>query len=542
MNRKYFFSLLLVGLFGLIASIDLLHPGFAVTHDGQDHIARIANFYQNLSEGILVPRWAENLNWGYGHPILEFLYPFPSYVASFFRFLGFSFTDSTKLLFALAMVASGITMYAFAKKLWGNTAGVVSGVLYMYAPYRFVDLYVRGDIGEHVAFVFVPLVFLGIYMLYEKQNLSRLVFASISLALLILSHNAIALMMMPLILSYALFVLWLGKWKKKTLLWISGIIVFGFLLSSFFWVPSLLEGQYTLRNIVTKGEYANRFVDFSQLLYGKWSYGMFSVQLGIIHWIFLAVGVLWLVKFWKKERTKKILVAGLILYTAIAIFLMLPYSQFIWHAVMLLQNFQFPWRFLAVPVVTTSLLGGFLISRLSGLTKNVALVLVCIALLLLSKDYMHGKSYAEKPESFFTGMYEGTTDTGESAPVWSVRYMLKRFDSPMEVITGNAQVIQENRLVTSHSYIISSQGESRILENTLYFPGWRITVDGKQADIQFQDPAYRGLMTFTVPDGTHSVNVLYQESKLRILGDMLSLIGIIGIAVLFAIKKMKKSV
>jgi len=533
-------SVLIVLLFGLLAIVDLLHPGFAVTHDGQDHIARIANFYQNLSEGILIPRWAENLNWGYGHPILEFLYPFPSYVASLLHFFGFSFVESTKLVFAIAMIASGVGMYLFAQKQWGYTSGIVSGILYMYAPYRFVDLYVRGDIGEHVAFVFIPLALLGMYLVFEKKTLSRFIFASISVALLILSHNAIALMVTPLLIIYMLYLIWLDTWKRKTMIWLFGSIFFGFLLSSFFWVPALLEGQYTLRNIVTKGEYASRFVDFSQLFYGKWSYGTPSMQLGIVYWIVLVASIVLLLRFWKKEKVKRVFLGGLILYTAAAIFLMLPYAQFIWQKVMLLQNFQFPWRFLAVPVVTISLLGGFCVAQISGVKKYVVVVSLCCILLFLSREYFHAKSYAEKPESFFTGIYNSTTDTGESAPVWSVRFMLGRFDKPLEPISGNALVTQEKRFVTMHSYTVSSQGESRLLENTLYFPGWRVTVDGKQVGVEFQDPMYRGLMTFLVPDGTHTVSVAYQESKFRLFGDILSLIGIGGLLFLFLLKRFSK--
>src|SRR3990167_2404365 len=147
-----------VFLISLIPLTALMHSGLPLTHDGQDHVARIANFYQNLSEGNIVPRWAGNLNWGYGHPILMFLYPFTSYAASLFHFLGFSLVDSTKLVFALAFVASGIAMYLWIKNFLGNTAGIASAVLYMFTPYRFVDLYVRGAIGEHVAFVFPPLI------------------------------------------------------------------------------------------------------------------------------------------------------------------------------------------------------------------------------------------------------------------------------------------------------------------------------------------------------------------------------------------------
>lgn len=539
---KKFFGIAVVLLFGIVATLDLLHPGFAVTHDGQDHIARIANFYLNLEQGIFVPRWAANLNWGYGHPILEFLYPFPSYVASFFHFLGFSFIDSTKFVYILAMIASGFSMYIFTKSLWGEKAGVVSGILYMYTPYRFVDLYVRGDIGEHVAFVFVPLVLWGMYLLFQKQNLTRLTWNAIFLALLILSHNAVALMVVPLIILYGLYLTWQKKWDKKVSLYLFGGFLFGFLLSSFFWVPALLEGQYTLRNIVTKGEYVTRFVTVSQLLYGSWNYGqsgMFTVQLGIVNWVLLITGAVLSIKLWKKEKVLSIFAAGLVVYTAVALFLMLSQSNFLWSKILLLQNFQFPWRFLAIPVVTTAILGGFTVYMVPKKMQIPTVVVISLVVFLLSLPMMHAKAFEQKDESFFTGIYDSTTDTGESSPIWSIRFMLHRFGKPMDVISGDAQITPEKRLITLHTYTIASQGTTRLLENTLYFPGWRVTVDGKPVVVQFQDPQYRGLMTFDVPNGTHEVAVVYNESKIRILGDVLSVIGIVSLIVLFAIKRNK---
>lgn len=534
---------LIIFLFGLLAILDLAHPGFAVTHDGQDHIARIANFYSNLQQGVLIPRWAANLNWGYGHPILEFLYPLPSYMASLFHFLGFSFIDSTKLIFALAMVASGITMYFFIAAMWGEIPGIVSGVLYMYAPYRFVDLYVRGDIGEHVAFVFVPLVFLTILLLSKKQTFGRLFLASLSLAFLILAHNAIALMFAPIIFIYLVFLLYREKWSKKLLYNFLLFFILGFLLSSFFWVPALFEGQYTLRNIVTKGEYISRFITFTQLIYGPWNYGqtgMFTVQLGILPWVFSVWS--FLVIIFRKDKFSRLFIGGTLFITVISIFLMLPVSNVVWSRIILLQNFQFPWRFLAIPVFTTAILGGFCISLLSNRWKMYCVIIFCLLVLIVSKDYVHAKSYEQKPEGFFSGVYKSTTDTGESSPIWSVRFMGKQFDKPVDVIQGNAKVIEQKRLVTKHEYIVKSVGKSRLVENTLYFPGWSVMVDGKNVPVQFQDPQYRGLMTFFVGNGQHSVIVSYHESKYRLLGDFLSIAGLSIICFLLIFARIKKHI
>src|SRR3989344_8161964 len=147
--KKSKFFLLLIFIISLFPLFDLFHPGLPITHDGKDHVARIANFYQNITEGNIIPRWAGNLNWGYGHPILMFLYPLPSYGASLFHFLGFSLVDSLKIIFGLAFILSGFSMYVLVKELFKNEeSGFVSALLYLYAPYRFVDLYVRGAIGE----------------------------------------------------------------------------------------------------------------------------------------------------------------------------------------------------------------------------------------------------------------------------------------------------------------------------------------------------------------------------------------------------------
>ena len=151
---------MLLIILSLFPVLDLVRPGLPMGHDTPDHVARIANFYQSLSEGNLIPRWAGNLNWGYGHPILMFLYPLPSYVASLFHVIGFSFVDSTKLVFGVAYILSALTMYLWMSSAFGKRAGLIGALLYIFAPYRFVDLYVRGAIGEHVAFVFPPLIFM----------------------------------------------------------------------------------------------------------------------------------------------------------------------------------------------------------------------------------------------------------------------------------------------------------------------------------------------------------------------------------------------
>ena len=533
MFYKKYLSPLFIVFVSVIALIDLFKPGLPITHDGQDHVARIANFYQNLVEGNIIPRWAGNLNWGYGHPILMFLYPFPSYMASFFHFLGFSLVDAVKIVFGLTFVLSGFTMYLWVRNFLNEKAAVVSAMLYLFAPYRFVDMYVRGAIGEHVAFVFLPLVFYFLLKLNKDIKGIYILGGSLSLAGFILSHNAIILMFLPLFFLYSLYLFYQSKNKKYFMFNAACVMILGFGLAAFFWVPAFFEGKYTLRDIVTGGkEYAASFVTWKDFFYGAWSYGgtlFLSKQIGIIHWIGLFGSVIATHHLYRKKDRLWIVSRSSFIIFWITLFLMTSASNPIWQTITTLQKFQFPWRFLSVTVFMSALLGGIAIHVFPDKYRKIFLLILVAGLLVVNKDYWYANGYLQKPEAFYTGVYYATTDTGESAPIWSVRFMEKEPKSHLEVVEGKGEMREVKRRSTKHVYEVTLEEKSRLRENTLYFPGWSVYVDGNPAEVEFQDPAHRGLMTFFVGSGKHTIDVRFVETKLRILANSASVISLFGL-------------
>jgi len=545
-NNIYWLALLILLLIPLL---DFFHIGLPLTHDGQDHVARIANFYQNLSEGNIIPRWAGNLNWGYGHPILEFLYPLPSYFASFFHFFGPTLVDSVKLVFGISFILSGLAMYFFVKELLSDNKGAfLAGALYTIAPYRFVDLYVRGAIGEHVAFIFPPLIFYFLLKLSKRYSLGRLMGGAFSLAGLILSHNAITLMFLPLIFLYGVYLSFQSKNRKSYFLNLISITLLGFSLSAFFWIPAFMEGKYTLRDIVTGGgEYLTSFVTWKDFFPGVWIYGgtlTLSKQIGIIHWISVLGSVISTYYLYKKRNKLWIISLGSFLIFWITLFLMTSSSNPIWQVITILQKFQFPWRFLSVTVFLSALMGGILLSLISDKYKKIALIIFIACLLIANKDYWHAQGFLNKQESFYTGIYNSTTDTGESAPIWSVRFMEKRPRSRVEIIEGKGEIKEAKRNFTKREYQVETKERVRILENTLYFPGWTVLIDGKPEAVEFQDQNYRGLITFNVDKGIHKINIIYKETKIRLFADFTSVVSLLAIGglITYQITRVKKKI
>lgn len=506
----------------LLPLVNLLTPGLPAGHDTRDHVARIANFYQNLAEGEAIPRWAGNLNWGYGHPVMMFLYPAPSYAASAFHAVGFSFVDSVKLVFAVAFVASLLTMYAWATLQWGAAVGLIAAVLYGFAPYRFVDLYVRGAIGEHVAFVPPPLILWGFLKLArtDKKPLVWMIVVAAGMAGLVLSHNALSLMFLPVILLYGLYLFIFEAQKSLRFAAFAGFsLLLGFGLSSFFWLPALIEGKYTLRDIVTAGEFTNRFVSVRDLIYSSWSYGgaqEIAKHLGVAQ-LLGVVAAVWTLLRTKGKKKERVLGWGLVVVLLGVSFLMTRPSLFVWENVSLLQKFQFPWRLLSVSVFAAAALAAWFGKR--G-------IVLCLLAVALTVPMWRAQSFVIRSESFYTGIYEGTTDTGESSPIWSVRFMEHTYASPVEVIEGEAEVTLGPRTNTKHAYTIAAATDSRIRENTLYFPGWEVRVDGSPVVVEFQDPNNRGLMTYRVSPGTHEVEVMFGNTKLRSFADAVTAVSL----------------
>ncbi|MDP3998142.1 MAG: 6-pyruvoyl-tetrahydropterin synthase-related protein [bacterium] len=545
--KNYFWLVLLV-LISLFPLLDLFRPGMFLSHDGQDHVARIANFYQSLSEGNLIPRWAANLNWGYGHPILMFLYPLPSYLASLFHFLGLSFVDSVKLVFGVTYVLSGLTMYLWIRELLGEKAGFISGIFYMFAPYRFIDLYVRGAIGEHVFFVFPPLVLYFLLKLSQEVKWHYIMGGSMSLAGLLLSHNALSLMFLPVIFIYGVFLLWQSRIKKLLGTYYLLLITYAFTLSAFFWLPAFFEGRYTLRDIVTAGDYSSRFISLQNLFYSPWSFGgtgEFSTQLGLTQWSAVFFGFGTIAYLFNKKNPYWVLGGIFLIFFLTSLFFMTSSSLFFWQKFPILQKFQFPWRFLSLAIFPPAVLAGLLVSFLRGKRQVLTLLLLSFLVLWLNSGFWHARGFFEKPGIFYTGIYSGTTDTGESSPRWSVRFMENPPSESLAVIDGEAVVEQKKRLSNAHLYNVDAKAKTRFVENTLYFPGWEILIYNEQGkpvnsgklNIEFQDPNFRGLQTFYVEPGKYWILVHFVETKLRKFADMVSLLAILALFTPFVFRR-----
>ncbi|MCA1553393.1 MAG: hypothetical protein LC737_03350, partial [Chloroflexi bacterium] len=195
--------LLLVVALCVPAVVPLLTLPFIATDDGLFHLYRLAALDYAVRHGDVYPRIFPSFAFGYGQPVLSYYGPLSYYVAEFLHLLGASFPDALKWTFVLGYVASGYAMFLLATEFVPAWPALLAATAYVYFPYHLADVYQRGALAEHLAFVFLPLVLWAFSPAQIAKRRSRIV-GVLGLAALVLTHTLTTMIFLPFVIVYAL--------------------------------------------------------------------------------------------------------------------------------------------------------------------------------------------------------------------------------------------------------------------------------------------------------------------------------------------------
>jgi len=510
----------------LIATWPFFKKGYFESHDGEWMVIRFTAFHQTLTSGQFPVRFVDRLNQNYGYPVLNFLYPLPFYFAEFPKVLGFSFVDSIKIIFVISTVASVVAMYWALSQLFNKQASLTGALVYLFIPYRFVDLYVRGSLGENLAFVFIPLV-AGSVFAAAKGNKIFIPAIAISVAGLILSHNVIAVIFLPLLLIIAIILV--EKDKLATV----GAFFIGILVSTFFWLPALYDLKFVRLSQINVSNIADHLVSPLKLIIPSWGYGPnpndpngLSVQFGIVALaIFLSAFYLR-----KTLKTKNLLLDISFFVFILVFFLMTKFSLPFWQKLPFVDIIQFPWRLLSLIVFIAAFLAAYVINILKK-KKTILALLIILASIISTIAYTKPLAFVNREDGFYSTNEDSTTVRDEYLPLWAIQKPAERANQKIEVNSNQAIINTAEIKPTNYKVTITANDNTEVQVNSIYFPGWQVKVDNRKIPI---DPSNKyGLITFNLPQGEHEVIINYGRSPIHLISEIVSLAALIATGVFF---------
>ncbi len=526
MVQKIFITI--VAILTFLSILPLLKSGFPPTHDGEYHVVRFYEFDKALRDGNFYPRWAPDLNYGYGVPILNFVYPLPNYLASFLHSFGVSFIDSFKLNMILASFVGAIFFYLWTKEFFGRLGGLVSSIFYTFSPYHFLDIYIRGSVGEVWALAFFPVFLFSITKFVKYGQLKFAILSSIFLSLIIFSHNILALMFFPFALSYIFFLIIRSKDPKYLMLNTFYIMLLSLGLSSVFWLPALIEREY-VRGLGVF-DYSFHFPEFYELLIPSWGSGFsggslqnqLSFQIGIANLLAFFVAPITALILKKRKDNNFEIIFFFIGWFILIFFLMLKVSMPIWENIPFMNYFQFPWRLLSLEILVASFLAGSIVY----LWRNYILTILMIGFsFLFGIGYTNVAYYHQRSDIYYierSNFIDGTNSPGNAFNTIWFKDINKR--EKEKLLLSKKEIKEKTINSSSYRFVLDIQKNKEVTVNTAYFPGWTVYVDGNKKNITIAD---KGLFSFDIEKGYHNILINFEETFIRKLTYIIFLISII---------------
>lgn len=491
-NRALIDKLILIFIASIIC-IPLLKSKLNVYQDdGIQHIARAYGTLLSIKENGIFPNVISSFGNNFGYSWNLFYGPISSYGIILIRILlGRSYIVSYKIFVWTCMILSGITMYKCVYKVIDNrNVALLSSAIYMTFPYHLTDLYIRNALAEYVSFIFIPLVFLGLYNLfYTTENNYYIAIGAIGL---ILTHNISTIIVA--IFAGIQLIFNLDKLKethvKKDLV---VNIIFIFFVTCFYWLPfleAMITGNYHVYQagaMATAESAASRGIELNQLIVTKTESG-FVFELGPHILIMFAFSVMTF-RLLKEEFKEEYIFCAL----SAVISLWMSTKYFPWK--FLPDNvciIQFPWRMLMIAGFFLSFVCGvnvYTVVKKFNYKDALFISMVAIGYTIIFMPFFHFDEGITDITNLDLGRFSGKDREyvagiayGEYLPekAYKDRFYIATREPQIYVLEGKALIYGEEKAGTKLKANIETYDEDITIFELpyIYYPGYEVRIDG----------------------------------------------------------------
>lgn len=537
--RSWLLPLILSVVLALLAGHAYLGRNFPFTHDGENHLARFANYKIALKEGQFPPRLAPNLMNHYGYPVLNYNYPLANILSLPFSFLRINDEVAFK-----AIVIGGLLFGLWGTWLWldelqfHRLAKIAGLVAFATAPYVLTLLFFRGDIGEILALMLWPWLYWWLERAQKTSWSNFLWVAGFGLfTAFSLAHNIAAVFGLPFLLGYA--TVKFGKQKQPwqrlgtTLLATIG-------LSLWFWLPALAEkNQVVLDGANVNTEVLSQFIRLKQVFFSPIQFGFsypggidsLSVGIGLSLAVALILATLLLIKSWIQPRTPP---AHRWLFSVIAfvcwllIFGQISASTFLWKLVPVAAYLQFPWRLTLFLTPLAILLVAFVIEQANLFGKGI--LIFCLAFQILVTARLKPVDTFHHDQIDYDLYAQSTSTLNENLPKTFKYLLIGDWQPAPTLLQGSGQIAVQSWTGTTHRYSLELQTPAIITEPTMNYLGWETQIKSHetilQARIAYTDShLIAGRIAYQLPAGSYQVLTRFtQHTPARTIGNVVSLL------------------
>lgn len=539
--KKYFpyFILLIVTL---IIGFPLLRTKVLNGHDSIFHLFRSYSGLIAIKDGQLIPNINPNMIGGFGYGVNIFYGALTTYITSFLSIFIKPIGLTINILILCSIFLSGLFMYFFVKELSKNKhTSLLASTIYMTSPYFLYDIYVRMALGEIVCFVFIPLLFHGLYnIIYGDKNKWYLL--TIGTSGLFLTHNLSTFLCAIFSLLFVLFS-YKKVLQKKTI----KKLVLSLLLAILISLPTilpLLEAKMSSDYMVFDGTYMHS----TGINMEEHSINIFKSSSNLPHimvqWYVLLSIILFLSTLYlkRKHSFNKIYFIFLSL-SMISLFLTLNIIP--WKSLPnVFSIIQFPFRFLQIFSFFITIVISLIYEKLTN--KNVYFLLITFLCLTCAIPFIRmgiqkntvdnnlvNSNRLKKRGDIVRSTGSASAEYLPRKAIYNYDYLKERGMHPI-VLSGSANIDNINKNGTHLSFDIVVNSSSYVELPFIYYPGYLVKINNKKISTLETE---NGLIGINIESGKYHVETRYYGSKIMAISYLCCMGGLLILIVMILREK-----
>ena len=530
--------------------------------DTLPHFYRTIQLDTHIQQGTPFLQWGTDMLRGYGYTIFLFYAPLAYWLLEAIHLLGFDFGPAMQITFVLALWLAGWGGYTLARNFIQPLGSFIAGLGYLFAPYILYDAIQRGALPETLALALVPWALAASLRALDNPHPRHIFLAVILFVILILTHNVVPIFALGLLVLFALASL---EWSSpttqlKTL--VPPLLILGLALglTLFFWLPGLVELQYTQSRQPNPPfkqwpRYDQHIIPVHELMVMPDDPADPNLMnppiprtLGIGQMLLGLAGMIALV--WYQQALAKRRLVLLAMTTIAAIFFSSQWSFWSWEHLPLLNFIQLPSRFLGLASLGLAIFSGVAVQQLHNWLseKWQTAVTTFLAALIVSISgwawlYPH---YCAVPQNANQmTLTQATTwnrwyaeAQAETLPRWIQEFppedaLISQYETNENInrliLPDGVTLLDWQSKPAQDTYQLLLRAPSKLTYQSFYFPGWQAKIDGEVVEITPTDA--NGLMAIEVPAGEHTLAIKFGPTPLRIFTLFISTLVTIGLII-----------
>jgi hypothetical protein len=506
------------------------------THESIWYPVRTIEYAHIWSLGDWYPRWCPDFYGGYGSPFFNYAPPLVYMLGAVGVSAGLTAEFSLKLVILFFSALGALGVWKLVEGETGRSdAAFVAASVFVAAPYRFFDLFQRGDLSEYAAIAVLPWclwLYRALLRAPDERQLACALGAALSHAVLLFSHTILGLWGTELI-ALALALPLLRAWRagRRRSVSLSVLALGGAIgLSAIYTVPAFFERELVKIGISTLKayEYRRHFIEWTSL---------FRPGVFFLGWPLLAAAAAAAIAC-LVPATRPRLRAAAPWWGATLLLCWLPTrgAEPIWPLFPLGPFIQFPWRLLGLAAVCGAVAVG---TSWAGLIQSVGargwlVVLAAAGALSSAIPEARVVQYIEK------SAISPRTPRDISRFVWGANHgegflprehmyvpTAPRGERYAHLLDDSVRIVRAVPSGLGYALKLEAAKPGSVETQSLWFPGWQVDRVSGPATPTLAPSAKGRVQLDLARPGSYELQVIFGNTAARTAGNLLTWLSVI---------------